>query len=642
GKSVFRSREDCHKKAALPRGIDDDEYFERDDDDETGHHERPAVEPPETTDSGDEDPLDAFMRQNDQKLESERPKGVTTNDDGQRFSKEVSSSRGVRVDIDEVEDLEESYYKFVAENPIADKPTNSNEDLLDSIEYDEDGNPLSSSSRTNKIIDPLPDIDHSLIQYEPFERYFYKEHNDIRMLNDDQVQGLREKLEIRVTGNAPPKPVCSFAHFNFDDVLMKLIRKSEYTQPTAIQAQAVPAALQGRNVIGIAMTGSGKTASYVWPLVVHVMGQPDLKPGDGPIGLILVPTRELALQVFSETKKFSKAYNIAVVCAYGGGSKWEQSRDCEAGAEIIVATPGRMIDLVKLKATNLRRVTYLVLDEADRMFDMGFEAQVTSICNHVRPDRQVLMFSATFKKKIERLARHFISDPIKIVQRELGEANIDVTQKVLTFSAPNFKWEWLVSRLVELMSNGSVLIFVTRKLNAEELHRNITELNHQCLLLHGDMDQSDRNRVITSFKRKEVCLMVATDVAARGLDISHVKTVINYDVARDIDTHVHRIGRTGRAGTKGTAYSLLTDADKDFAGLLVRNLESSNQIIPDELFELAMKSSWFKKSTRRYHTFKSGPRTSSEQHFKRGLGYRTSSHKRPKFGNSRIEPDAKR
>ena len=302
-------------------------------------------------------------------------------------------------------------FRYMEENPLAGV---QNDESDQEIEYDEDGNPI--APKKSKEIDPLPPIDHSEIDYIDFEKNFYNVHEEIVKLTPDQVEELRQKLGIKVTGPLPPHPVTSFAHFGFDEALIKVIRKSEYTQPTPIQAQAVPGALNGRDLIGIAKTGSGKTAAFIWPMLVHIMDQKELQPGDGPIGLILAPTRELSLQIYNEAKKFGKVYNIQVVCCYGGGSKWEQSKALEGGAEIVVATPGRMIDLIKMKATNLQRVTFLVLDEADRMFDLGFEPQVRSICNHVRPDRQTLLFSATFKKKIERLARDILTDPIRIVQ----------------------------------------------------------------------------------------------------------------------------------------------------------------------------------------------------------------------------------
>lgn len=224
------------------------------------------------------------------------------------------------------------------------------------------------------------------------------------------------------------------------------------------------------------------------------------------------------------------------------------------------------------------------------------EPQVRSICNHVRPDRQTLLFSATFKKRIEKLAREILTDPIKIVQGDVGEANEDVTQIMTVFKNPTQKWEWLLSHLVEFLSQGSVLIFVTKKSDAEQVANSLRVQENEVLLLHGDIDQSERNKVITKFKKRESDILVATDVAARGLDIPHIRTVINYDVARDIDTHTHRVGRTGRAGEKGTAYTLVTDKDKEFAGHLVRNLEGANQEVPEDLLELAMQSSWFRSS----------------------------------------------
>lgn len=262
----------------------------------------------------------------------------------------------------------------------------------------------------------------------------------------------------------------------------------------------------------------------------------------------------------------------------------------------MVATPGRIIDHIKGNATNLQRVTFLVLDEADRMFELGFEPQVRSVCNHVRPDRQTLLFSATFRKRIEKLAKDALKDPIRISQGVTGQANEDVTQHVFLLADQQAKRNWLFSRLVELLSAGSVLVFVTKKVDAEQVANDLKVKEFDCLLLHGDMEQAERNKVIMAFKKNECSLLVATDVAARGLDIPHVRTVVNFDTARDIDTHTHRIGRTGRAGMHGNAYTLLTDKDKEFAGHIVRNLEAAHQEVPQEVLDLALQSSWFRKS----------------------------------------------
>lgn len=207
-----------------------------------------------------------------------------------------------------------------------------------------------------------------------------------------------------------------------------------------------------------------------------------------------------------------------------------------------------------------------------------------------------MLFSATFKKPIEKLARDVLADPVKIVQGDVGEANQDVTQHMIVFDNVQNKWNWLLSKLVEFLSAGTVLIFVTKKIEAEQVAANLKVQEYDVVLLHGDIDQAERNRVITKFKKREVEIMVATDVAARGLDIPHIRTVINYDIARDIDTHTHRVGRTGRAGEKGTAYTLVTEKDREFAGHLVRNLEGANQEVPEDLMNLAMQSSWFRNS----------------------------------------------
>uniref|UniRef100_A0A8C4PWR5 ATP-dependent RNA helicase DDX42 n=2 Tax=Eptatretus burgeri TaxID=7764 RepID=A0A8C4PWR5_EPTBU len=578
--------------AKRPTFDDENAYFDDDEDEasSTKYSDLPYI-PAENSPSrfheggsdSEDDPLDTFMA----KVESEAQKDMKSLE-SKTGKQEIE--KGVRDDIEE-EDNQEAYFRYMEENPTAGVLLPEEED---DVEYDSDGNPIPPEK--NKLIDPLPPIDHSEIEYPPFDKNFYEEHEDVSSMSASQAQELRGKLNLRVSGAAPPKPCSSFGHFGLDEQLMHQIRKSEFTQPTPIQCQGVPTALSGRDMIGIAKTGSGKTASFIWPMLVHIMAQPELKLGDGPIGLICVPTRELCQQIHGECKRFGKAYNLHSVAVYGGGSMWEQARALQEGAEIVVCTPGRLIDHVKRKATTLQRVTTLVFDEADRMFDMGFEYQVRSIAGHVRPDRQTLLYSATFRRRIEKLARDILIDPIRVVQGDIGEANEDVTQIVEILTGPSAKWAWILRRLVEFMSSGSVLIFVTRKANCEELAKSLQQEGYLVGLLHGDMDQSERNKVISDFKKQMIPVLVATDVAARGLDISSIRTVVNYDVARDIDTHTHRIGRTGRAGEKGIAHTLITNKDANFAGDLVRNLEGANQHVTRELMDLAMQNPKFRKT----------------------------------------------
>lgn len=601
-------------KIIMKKHRTEQEYFDADSDEEDSSSSKRGSKREEESDD-EEDPLDAFMTG----LNEEAAKAIqAVTDPAEKKATEAKKDKSTRQDIDEMDD-QESYFKYMEENPTAGLLVPEEDEV---VEYDEEGYPIFVEK--SKIIDPLPSIDHSEINYESFSKNFYEEHAEISKMSFFDVVNLRKKLGIKVSGADPPKPVSSFAHFGFDEQLMRCIRKSEFSSPTPIQAQGVPTALSGRDIIGIAKTGSGKTVAFVWPLLVHIMDQREIEKGEGPIGLICAPTRELAQQINVEVKRFGKAYNIQSACCFGGGNMWEQQKACAEGPEVVVCTPGRLIDLVKKKSVSLERVTYLVIDEADRMFDMGFEPQVRSIADHVRPDRQTLLFSATFRKKVERLARDILTDPVRVVQGDIGVANQDVTQVIEVLPTPAEKWTWLLQRLVGFASEGSVLIFVTKKVNAEELTSNLKVKDFEVGLLHGDMDQYDRNNIISAFKKREIPILVATDVAARGLDIPSIKNVVNYDVARDIDTHTHRVGRTGRAGEKGTAYTLVVKKDVYFAGDLVRNLESANQQVPKRLLDLAMENPAFRKS--RYKADKAKKKNRDG----RGLGYR----ERPGLGST--------
>mmetsp|Transcript_32379 Transcript_32379/g.44361 ORF Transcript_32379/g.44361 Transcript_32379/m.44361 type:complete len:625 (+) Transcript_32379:410-2284(+) len=399
--------------------------------------------------------------------------------------------------------------------------------------------------------------------------------------------------------NEAPKPIQRFSQAGFDSILLSEINKAGFEFPTPIQAQALPIALSGFDLIGLAKTGSGKTLAYLWPMLIHILAQPQMNVGDGPIGLVLVPTRELATQIYSEANKFAKGYGIRPCAIYGGAGKYEMSKALKTAPELVVATPGRFIEMVRCKATNLRRCTMVVLDEADRMFEMGFEYQMRSIVSNVRPDRQTLMFSATMKKKVEGFAREMLKNEIRIVVGTIGQANPDIHQVAELLPDEMSKWSWLSSRIDDFAAEGKVLIFVLSKAGVEELTKSLRaffqsrQLDVVVDCLHGDKDQSDRQAVMQRFGNKGTttrCL-VATDIASRGLDVKDIRTVINYDVAKNIETYVHRIGRTGRMGVDGvvpgTAYTLLTPKESSFAVDLVQNLTLSQQPVSAELMRLA-------------------------------------------------------
>lgn len=409
-------------------------------------------------------------------------------------------------------------------------------------------------------------------------------------MSEQDVTDYRKSVAIRVSGFDVPRPVKTFEDCGFSGELMKAIAKQAYEKPTPIQCQALPIVLSGRDIIGIAKTGSGKTASFVLPMIVHIMDQPELEKEEGPIGVICAPTRELAHQIYLEAKKFAKPQGIRVSAVYGGMSKLEQFKELKAGCEIVVATPGRLIDMIKMKAVTMRRATYLVLDEADRMFDLGFEPQIRSIVGQIRPDRQTLLFSATMPRKVEKLAREILSDPVRVTVGEVGMANEDITQVVQVIPSDTEKLPWLLENLPRMIDEGDVLVFASKKATVDEIESQLAQRSFKVAALHGDKDQASRMEILQKFKSGTYHVLIATDVAARGLDIKSIKSVVNFDIAKDMDMHVHRIGRTGRAGDKdGTAYTLITQKEARFAAELVNSLIAAGQNVSMELMDLAMK-----------------------------------------------------
>jgi ATP-dependent RNA helicase DDX5/DBP2 len=306
-----------------------------------------------------------------------------------------------------------------------------------------------------------------------FEKSFYKEDEAVSRRSDAEVEEYRKKHNMTIYGNNVPRPVTTFDEAGFPSYVMNEVKAQGFAAPTPIQAQGWPMALSGRDVVGIAETGSGKTLTYCLPAIVHINAQPLLAPGDGPIVLILAPTRELAVQIQQEISKFGKSSRIRNTCVYGGVPKGPQIRDLARGVEVCIATPGRLIDMLESGKTNLRRVTYLVLDEADRMLDMGFEPQIRKILGQIRPDRQTCMWSATWPKEVRQLAADFQKD---FIQVNIGSLELSANhriQQIVEVVSEFEKRDRMAKHLETIMNDkdNKVLIFTGTKRVADDITR---------------------------------------------------------------------------------------------------------------------------------------------------------------------------
>ncbi|GAB1213642.1 ATP-dependent RNA helicase dbp2 [Aspergillus terreus] len=421
-----------------------------------------------------------------------------------------------------------------------------------------------------------------------FEKSFYKEHPDVANRSQRDVDEFRKKHEMSVQGRNVPRPVETFDEAGFPQYVLGEVKAQGFERPTAIQSQGWPMALSGRDVVGIAETGSGKTLTYCLPAIVHINAQPLLAPGDGPIVLVLAPTRELAVQIQTEITKFGKSSRIRNTCVYGGVPKGPQIRDLSRGVEVCIATPGRLIDMLEAGRTNLRRVTYLVLDEADRMLDMGFEPQIRKIISQIRPDRQTCMWSATWPKEVRQLASDFLNDYIQVNIGSMDlSANHRITQIVEVVSDFE-KRDKMIKHLEKIMENrgNKILIFTGTKRIADEITRFLRQDGWPALSIHGDKQQQERDWVLNEFKTGKSPIMVATDVASRGIDVRDITHVLNYDYPNNSEDYVHRIGRTGRAGAKGTAITFFTTDNSKQARDLVTILTEAKQQIDPRLAEM--------------------------------------------------------
>ncbi|KNC78261.1 hypothetical protein SARC_09300 [Sphaeroforma arctica JP610] len=421
-------------------------------------------------------------------------------------------------------------------------------------------------------------------------RDFYKLASTLENATQAEIKAYRQERTMALE-NVPVdiRPIRTWdeASDSVDAKLLSYCR--QFPSPTPIQAQAWPVCLRGLDMVGVARTGSGKTVAFGVPSMVHIAAQPKLgqRPADrGPIVLVVAPTRELACQINEVYVELGAKVGVKSVCIYGGVPKYEQKNMLKGGAHVIVATPGRLLGLMDEGDLSLKRVSYLILDEADRMLDMGFEPDMRRIVEAIPTanNRQTVMFSATWPKEIRELAGEFMKNPAKVtIGSDDLQATTSVTQVVEVIDR-NEKDKKLTA-LMKKHHNGKnrILIFVLYKKEAPRVERFLQQKGYKCGAVHGDLNQYQRTEAVDKFKDAKQPILVATDVCARGLDIPDVEVVINYSFPLTVEDYVHRIGRTGRGTKSGHAHTFFTINDKTLAGPLCDVLREAGSEVPDAL-----------------------------------------------------------
>ena len=352
----------------------------------------------------------------------------------------------------------------------------------------------------------------------------------------------------------------SFAQFGLAPQVLQAVYDAGYTHPTPIQAQAIPLAMKGRDLIALAQTGTGKTAGFTLPIVHRLITDP-LTDENGELlrrvrALVLVPTRELAAQVEESFRKYGKHSDVRVVPIYGGVAMDPQLKALKQGVDVVVATPGRLLDHMERETVSFSDLEVLVLDEADRMLDMGFAPQLNKIVREVPPYRQTLLFSATMPPEVEALARKYLRKPIVVQVGRRSETASGVTHAV--YPVAHSKKTDLLVELLKNFDMDSVLIFTRTKHGADRVVRHLEDGGVKATAMHADKSQGERTRALEDFKQGKIRVLVATDIAQRGLDVTGISHVINYDVPQQPEDYVHRIGRTGRAAASGDAFTFMS------------------------------------------------------------------------------------
>ncbi|KAI1005904.1 ATP-dependent RNA helicase ded1 [Podosphaera aphanis] len=416
-----------------------------------------------------------------------------------------------------------------------------------------------------------------------------------------------DDIPVEATGNNVPEPVLRFNNPPLDDHLLRNIELAHYKVPTPVQKYSIPIVMGGRDLMACAQTGSGKTGGFLFPILSQAFingpsSAPAGNPGNYgrqrkayPTSLILAPTRELVSQIYEESRKFAYRSWVRPCVVYGGADIGSQLRQIERGCDLLVATPGRLVDLIERGRISLQNIKYLVLDEADRMLDMGFEPQIRRIVEQEDmpgvQNRQTLMFSATFPRDIQMLARDFLNDYVFLSVGRVGSTSENITQKVEYVEDMDKR-----SVLLDILHThgaGLSLVFVETKRMADSLSDFLINQNFPATSIHGDRTQRERERALEMFRNGRCPILVATAVAARGLDIPNVTHVVNYDLPSDIDDYVHRIGRTGRAGNTGISTAFFNRGNRGVVRDLIDLLKEANQEVPAFLENIAREGAGF-------------------------------------------------
>jgi len=426
----------------------------------------------------------------------------------------------------------------------------------------------------------------------PREVYRPQEENVDILWNNQISTGINfakyENISVKVTGENKPDPISSFQSSGLHQLLLNNVSRAKYSVPTPVQKYALPIVREGRDLMACAQTGSGKTAAFILPILSRIIETgPNAGASISPKALVISPTRELAIQIYDEARKFSTGSAVKIGIVYGGADSRFQQMQLTKGCNILVATPGRLLDFTERGHVDISSVQFLVLDEADRMLDMGFMPDIRRCVSKMprKGSRQTLMFSATFPEEIRRSAGDFLSNYLFLQVGLVGGACSDVSQTF--YQTAKFEKR---DKFLSILNDGDrdpmerTLVFVKTKRQADFLCVGLCQEGFPATSIHGDRMQSEREQALKDFKQGNKPILVATAVAARGLDIKDVKHVVNYDMPDEVEEYVHRIGRTGRVGNEGRATSFFDSReDLSIARGLVKVLGDAKQIVPDWL-----------------------------------------------------------